>query len=280
MTTVIDLSYLSPTSIGTQLDCEQKLFFRYVKGMREPSSEATATGHGLATALERDSLGDGLAAYDIARPPVDAVWDDADLRANERLVAQSTIVHAFNAYRDRFGYADQLAGVKRECTYITQTQANARLLARLDGVGSTYIVEDKLRSGSSLGAERIELEVVNSHQLTGEIYVVWKRTGVLLPLRFRLVKKPNRTKTKAMKLDRDAIDAFVMEHFANEGSIVEREVTRTLTDMHRFEHELNELWTRRHEIEFCDRRPVRNPGACFNHGRVCSFAEACAKDIR
>jgi hypothetical protein len=278
--TVLALDYLSPTAIGRLQACEQRYVFQYVQGLREPGSEATATGIGFAEALEHGSF-DGCEAYGKTRPPVDELWDDADLRENESLLAQAVITWGAEAYQRRYLSADQASGVKREVEFIVQTTPGKKgeptpiLYVRADGAGREYLVEDKVRSGSSLGTDAIEQECQRGHQLTAEVYVHWRKTGELLPVHFRLVRKPDRRKTKAFGLDAQAMSEFVMDWFDNnERAFDERIVTRTLDDMHRFERELRRLWVQRSDL-LSGKQPVRNPSACFSYGRVCPFAERC-----
>lgn len=280
MTVVLALDSLSPTAIGRLQSCEQRYAFRYVDGEREPGTEQTATGIGFAEAVA-SSLVAGRYAYEDARPPVDPVWDDADLRENERMVARATIEHAYRGYMNRYSAADSLANVEREVEYIVQALPGKRgeptpiLYVRADGAGDQYLVEDKLRSGSSLSADAIEQECRRGHQLTAEAYVHWRKTGELLPIRFRLIRKPDRRKTKALGTDWEAIYHTVGEHFAtNERAFDEREVTRTVEDMHRFERELRRLWLTRADL-MAGKQPVRNPSACFSYGCVCPFADRC-----
>jgi hypothetical protein len=280
--TVLALDYLSPTAVSRLLACEQRYTFQYLDGLREDGSEATATGIAFAEALEVFDHARALKAYEGARPPVDPIWDDADLRENERLLAYAIIKHAPHGYRERYREADIRAGVKREVEYIVQALPGKKgeptpiLYVRADGAGPTHLVEDKLRSGSSLGTDAIEQECLRGFQLTAEVYVHWRKTGELLPVKFRLVRKPNRTKTKAMHLDNAAIDEYVRDHFENnERAYDEREVTRTVEEMHRFEAELRRLWLRRADL-LGGKQPVRNPSSCFSYGRVCPFAERCS----
>ena len=278
---VLALDYVSPTSIGRLLACEERFAFQYLHGEREPGTEQTATGIGFAETLEHGRPATGIEAYEATRPPVDELWDDADLRENERLLAHSVIRHASLAYERRYFDADQAAGVEREVEFIVQATPGKRgeptpiLYVRADGAGPQYMVEDKLRSGSSLGTDAIAQECARGHQLTAEVYVNWRKTGELLPVKFRLIRKPNRTKTKALKLDAEAMDAYVADWFETaENAFDEREVTRTLDDMHRFEAELRRLWTQRADL-LAGKTPVRNPSSCFSYGRVCPFADRC-----
>jgi hypothetical protein len=279
--TVLALDYLTPTSIGNLLECEERWHFKYVVGEREPGTEATATGIGFGVAIEDGDLALGLLAYERSRPPVDPVWDDPDVRENERLTARASITHAFHGYQLRYAQGDREAGLMPEVEYIVQASPGKRgeptpvLYVRTDGACDTYGVEVKFRSGSSLGAEEIEQECKRGHQLTAETYVVWRKTGELRPIKFRLIRKPNRTKTKAAKLDEAAIDAICREHFeTHEKAFDERGVTRTLDDMHRFERELRRLWLTRADL-LAGKQPVRNPSSCFSYGRVCPFADRC-----
>lgn len=281
--TVLALDYLSPTAIGRLLSCEERFRFQYVDKEREPGTEQTATGIGFAEAVEHNDLGRALAVYEDCRPPVDALWDDADVRENERLLARAVIDHAARSYNERYYEADTFCEVKREVEFIVQAAPGKRgeptpiLYVRADGAGTQYLVEDKLRSGSSLGTDAIAQECARGHQLTAEVYVNWRKTGELLPVKFRLIRKPDRRKTKAFGLDVEAMDAFVADWFQNsEKAYDEREVTRTLEDMHRFEAELRRLWTQRADL-LAGKTPVRNPSSCFSYGRVCPFADRCGQ---
>jgi hypothetical protein len=281
MSVVLALDSLSPTQIGNLLECEERWAFKYIVGEREPGTEATATGIGFGVAIEDGDLEAGLRAYEKARPPVDELWDDPDTRENERLVARASITHALASYRLRYAQGDAEAGVKPEVEYVVQCTPGKRgeptplLYVRTDGACPTFGVEVKFRSGSSLGAEQIAQECARGHQLTAEVYVMWRKTGELLPVKFRPIRKPNRTKTKALKLDAEAIDAYVREHFeTSEKAFDERIVTRTLEDMLRFERELRRLWVQRMGL-LSGKQPVRNPSSCFSYGRVCPFAERC-----
>jgi hypothetical protein len=279
--TVLALDYLSPTAIGRLLTCEQRFTYQYVDREREPGTEQTATGIGFAEAVETGQDHRGFTAYRDTRPPVDELWDDTDLRANESYLAHSVIRHASRCYNERYAEVDMFAEVKREVEYIVQATPGKRgeptpiLYVRADGAGPQYLVEDKLRSGSSLGADTIAQECARGHQLTAEVYVHWRKTGDLLPVKFRLIRKPDRRKTKAFGLDAAAMDEFVADWFQNsEKAFDEREVTRTLDDMHRFEAELRRLWTQRADL-LAGKTPVRNPSSCFSYGRVCPFADRC-----
>lgn len=279
--TVLALDYLSPTAIGRLLTCEQRFTYQYVDREREPGTEQTATGIGFGVAIETANLQAGLTAYEAARPPVDPVWDDPDVRENERLVARSSITHALRGYSERYFEVDTFCEVKPEVEFIVQATPGKRgeptpiLYVRTDAAGPQYGVEVKFRSGSSLAADEIAQECARGHQLTAEVYVMWRKYGELRPIKFRLVRKPNRTKTKAAKLDAQKIDDLCREHFETaDNAFDEREVTRTLDDMHRFEAELRRLWTQRADL-LAGKTPVRNPSSCFSYGRVCPFADRC-----
>lgn len=281
MTAILAIDSLSPTQIGNLLECQERWAFKYVQKEREPGTEATATGIGFGVAIENGDLAAGLQAYEDARPPVDELWDDPDVRENERLTARASITHALTGYSERYFEVDTFCEVKPEVEFIVQATPGKRgeptpvLYVRTDAVGPQYGVEVKFRSGSSLAADEIEQECARGHQLTAEVYVMWRKYGELRPIKFRLVRKPNRTKTKAAKLDGAAIDAICREHFeTSDKAYDEREITRTLDDMHRFEAELRRLWTQRADL-LAGKTPVRNPSACFSYGRVCPFAGRC-----
>lgn len=275
MSTHVAINYVSPTQISTLLTCERKYELKYVTGLREPGSEATATGGGFAHALEFDDVEAGISEYLKRRPDV-SIFDDEDERENERLVAVSTIRWAFEGYRKRHGLEDRHTRVRREETYVVDLPGGGVLLTRIDGVGDRYLVEDKLRSGSSLTEELVTAERERGHQLTAEVYAHWRRTGAALPVRLRCVRKPDRRKTKALKLDAAAIDAHVREWFAtSDKAFAEYEVWRPVERLETFGREAAQVFARRQELQDGIRPAVRSPHACVQYGKMCAFASDC-----
>ena len=97
----------------------------------------------------------------------------------------------------------------REQTYLIalgdpdELEPTRRIIqARVDGaVKGHYLVEDKLRSASSMRADALENEVRQGHQLTAEIWAHWKATDELLPVQFRVTKKCDPRKWKKLETE-------------------------------------------------------------------------------
>lgn len=264
-----DIKYVSPSQLGTLGLCPRRWWWRYVAGLRSEGTEATAMGGGFATALEFGDVERGIAEYHERRPQPDD-WTDPAVDARHIAVADATIRAAFEGYLSR--WPDE--GVEREVTYLTDLDQPRILQARLDGVAPTCIIEDKLRSGTSMRSDAIENEVRQGRQLTAEAYSVWRATGELLPVHLRCVKKTDPRKWRSA--DPAEIPAIIGDHFAGDGVFHEFIATRTVEDFKRFEDEAAQMIALIESMDDED-RPLghRNLDACHAYGRPCEALARC-----
>lgn len=280
---LVGIDHLSPSGTATLQECEQKYVGKYGPlKIREPGTEATAIGSGFAHALEYGSLDAGLQEYERQRPERDPVLDDPETRCRAGIVGRMTIKHAHRIYLERF---DCSPAIERERTYLVTLPGTGRVLqVRVDGYCETggYLVEDKLRSGSSLQAPAIENEQRQGRQLTAEIYAHWRETGDIIPVRYRLLRKPDPRKLK--KLAVDEIDGVIGEHFdTHEKACDELIVERTEWQLRRWEYEQSALAARASLLlggadvnPFSSHpSPVRNTSACHAYGRECPQLAHC-----
>lgn len=270
------IKHVSPTQLSLHRMCEQRWHGVYVGKEREPGTEATAMGAGFAAALEM-GLDMGLAEYFQSRPVPDSFTDE---EAYERLarVGELTIRHAVARYTDRFNEPT----LEREVSFLTLLPLQGRhvpwaMQVRLDGLdlGQGYIVEDKLRAGASLQPEKIENEVRQGEQITAEVWSVWKKTGEILPVKLRCVRKPDQRKLKSTATE--DLDAFIGEQFERENVIEEYECVRTSEQLQAFQRRLTDQTGR---IEWLASptghgSPLRNTDACHSFGRACPFLGRC-----
>jgi hypothetical protein len=273
------IEHLSPSGASTLQQCERRYWWRYHEKLgKDERSEALATGNGLAHALEFGDLDRGLAVYEESRPPADG-WTDMVAYQRDAVVARATIANAYAGYTAR--YPDP--GLIREQTYLIALEngGTGRVIqARVDGcVPDQYLVEDKLRRGSSMQAEDLENEVRQGKQLTAEIWAHWKATKELLPVRFRVTKKIDPRKPKGTKDKRptpDEIVEMVAEHFATDGVFNEFTATRTEDQLAEFEAEFTDMALRA-DVILASPTPagVRNTDACHAYGRTCPALAAC-----
>lgn len=270
MTLVVnDVLYISPSAMSTLTLCERRWWHSYVQGMKDGSTEATATGHGFAAALEFGDYKRGLKDYLEARPQPDG-WTDPDADARAIMAATWTIYHAYEGYTARWPDVD----VQREVTYLTNIGADRLLQVRVDGVAPTHLIEDKLRSGSSMRAADIENEVRQGRQLTAEVYSHYRKTGELLPVHLRCMKKCDPRKWKTAPLDE--VPGIIAAHFEQESSFREFVVTKTDEDMKNLERELRDAVDRVRLLDYEDYpRGLRNTGACHAFGRPCPALHIC-----
>jgi hypothetical protein len=265
------ISYLSPSQAATLTQCERRWWWER-QGLKDAPTEAMAMGTGLATALEHTSLERGLLAYQDARPDID-LFIDPEIRSRDSLVARATIREAYDGYVTRW----DAPGAQREVTYVVDLdpRETSRLLqVRIDGVTPTHLIEDKLRSGSSVRAEDLENEVRQGRQLTAEIYVHHRVTGDLLPVRLRCVKKIDPRKVKHLRLAED-IDATIGEHFTADNVFQEFEATRTLEQLEQFEDEMVNMALRADDLMGPGPNGQRNTRACHMFGRACPALAHC-----
>lgn len=267
---IVDIAYVSPSQLSTLTTCERRWWHQYVMGVRSPGTEATAMGHGFATALETGSQDAGLVDYHEARPQPDD-WTDPDVDLRHRAVAAATIRHAFNGYVSR--WPDE--NTTREVTYLVDIEDVDRVLqVRIDGVTPTHLIEDKLRAGSSLRSEDITNEVMQGRQLTAEVYAHWRKTGEIVPVHLRCMKKCDPRKWRNVQLDE--IEGVIGDHFAGDNVFNEYVATRTLSQLKTFETELKDAITRVGMLDFDDRpRGVRNTSMCHAYGRPCPALDEC-----
>jgi hypothetical protein len=259
------VTYLSPSQLKTLTLCERKWFYR----TGEPASEPLAMGGGFAHALEVDDWGEGVEEYHRRRPLPDD-WTDPEADDRRKEIARATIKHAALRY---WGSAPSTEELQREVTYLTDIPNHSTLLqVRVDGVGSDYLVEDKLRSGASLRADAIENELRQGIQLMAEVWVHRRVTGENLPVRLRNLKKIDPRKVKTIPLDE--IDGVMAEHFAAEGSFDEREARYSDERLDVFGLELA-AWAERAERILWEADAHRNTDACFAFGRPCPNLAVC-----
>lgn len=263
----------SPTSTATLTECERKWWWQRVKGLgKDERTEAMAMGSGLAVALETLSVTAGFVEYHESRAPVD-LFTDPVVYEREGWIGEETIKQAFHGYRQRY---ESDPDIQREVTYLLGIPgANRVLQVRVDGVTPHYLIEDKLRSGSSMRPDDLENEVRQGFQITAEIYAHWRTTGEILPLRLRCTKKidPRKVKNRTVRKD---VEAEMAEHFSKEGVFQEFIATRTIDQLVAFETELVDTANRMDELAS---RPWpygrRNTKACFAFGRTCPALAAC-----
>lgn len=290
------IKHVSPSQLSKFRECEQRWYHTHVDKEREPGTEATAMGAGFAVALEVDSYVAGINEYNANRPAPDSFTDP---EADERLkrIAHLTIRAAFVAYNNRFD--DDL--MEREATFVTRLPLHGRdepwtMQVRLDGyLRGQYIVEDKLRSGSSLQPEKIENEVRQGEQITAEVWSVWKKSGDIIPVKLRCLRKPDQRKIKTVATE--DLPAFIAEQFERDNAVEEYECVRTEEQLVAFEKRLVQQAIR---IEALTPQPepvamakalevvsgfspmlkplavpTRNTDACHNYGRSCPFLARC-----
>lgn len=269
------IDHLSPSGASTLMECERRYWWRYKHGLgKDERTEALAMGGGLAAALEFGDLERGLADYRERRPVIDG-WTDpvADLR--NACVAEATIRAAYAGYLER--WPDD--GVIREQTYLVDLETGTPrvLQARVDGCKpGEYLIEDKLRSASSMRADALENEVRQGRQLTAEIFAHWRCTGELLPVRFRVTKKCDPRKVKKCET-REQVDEVIGEHFAGDGVFNEFNVERTETQLVDFHMTFWRLLERA-DATLAAENPsdvVGNEKSCLLYGRVCPALAAC-----
>ena len=227
-------------------------------------------GHGFATALETGSIGAGLDDYRNERPQPDD-WTDPEVDLRHVTVAIETIKAAYAGYTERWPDFD----TTREVTYLVDVDDVHRILqVRIDGVTPTHLIEDKLRAGSSLRSDDITNEVMQGRQLTAEVYAHWRKTGEIVPVHLRCMKKCDPRKWRNVPLDE--IEGVIGEHFAGDNVFNEYVATRTLDQLKAFEVELKDAITRVGMLDFDDRpRGVRNTSACHLYGRPCPALSEC-----
>jgi hypothetical protein len=269
---VTGLDHLSPSGASVLVDCERRFWHQYKTGLgRDERSEPLALGGGLAEALEF-GLERGLAEYHSRRPVADG-WTDPVAHERDGWVGEAIIRSAYAGYLHRYPDVD------REVTHWVRLPGTERMLqVRIDGVGEGYLVEDKLRSASSLRADAIENEVHMGRQITAEIYGHWMATGDIWPVHLRCTKKPDPRPLKKATTQ-DEVDALVAEHFQKDGVFSEFICTRTRDQLLEFEHEFASLAQRADALLERDRPAgVRNPSACFAYGRTCPALAFCRGD--
>jgi hypothetical protein len=269
---VTGLDHLSPSGAATLVQCERQFFYRYAYGVgRNERSEPLAMGGGLAAALEHRDLSVGLAEYFDRRPVVDA-WTDPDADKRATWIACGTIENAYDGYLAR--WPDE--NVEREVTHFVRLAGTRRMLqVRIDGVAPGHLIEDKLRSGSSLRADAIEAEVHMGRQLSAEIYGHWKATGEIVPVHLRCIKKADPRKLKKCET-REQVDEVLGEHFASDGVFNEFVATRTVDQLKEFESEFVALARRADELlQSGTPTGVRNDKACHAFGRECPALSVC-----
>jgi hypothetical protein len=276
------IDHLSPSGASTLQACERKYWWRYKHEVgKDERNEALAMGHGLAAALEFGDLERGLKDYREARPVLDG-WTDPVIYEREGWVAEATIRYAYHGYNAR--YVDE--GLVREQTYlIALGQDDGQFVhyptrrivqARVDGaVEGQYLVEDKLRSASSMRADALENEVRQGKQLTAEIWAHRKATDEHLIVKFRVTKKCDPRKWKKLETEVE-VSAVIADHFAGDGVFNEFDVTRTDEQLADFEREFTDL-AMRADLVLADEEPggVRNTDACHSYGRVCPALTVC-----
>lgn len=293
------IKHVSPSQLSKFRECEQRWYHTHVDKEREPGTEATAMGAGFAVALETGNVTAGIAEYNASRPAPDSFTDEeADYRL--RVIAFETIATAFLLYGERFSDPN----MEREATFVTRLPLHGRdepwtMQVRLDGyLRGQYIVEDKLRSGSSLQPERVENEVRQGEQITAEVWSVWKKSGDIIPVKLRCLRKPDQRKVKTVATE--DLPAFIAEQFERDNAVEEYECVRTLDQLVAFEKRLVQqairieaLTPQSEPTGFAkavaaevDRAggvrytkpvsvPTRNTDACHNYGRSCPFLARC-----
>lgn len=266
---IAGLEHLSPSGSATLVGCERQYWWRYHEGLgRDERSEPLAMGGGLAEALEF-GLERGLSEYLERRPAFDG-WTDPLAYERDAWIGETTIAMAYAGYFARY------EPVEREVTHFCTLPGTDRLLqVRIDGVGDGYLVEDKLRSASSMRADAIENERLQGRQVTAEIYGHWRATDELLSLKLRCTKKCDPRKVKKLET-RAEVETVLAEHFATEGVFNEWDCTRTRDQLLEFEAEFADLAIRADYL-LANNTPVgaRNTGSCHMYGRTCPALAMC-----
>jgi hypothetical protein len=267
---IAGLEHLSPSGSSTLVDCERKYWWRYHEGLgKNERSEPLAMGGGLAEALEF-GLERGLAEYRSRRPEADG-WTDPIAYERDGWIGEHTITKAWCGYVARYDES-----VDREVTHFCTLPGITRLLqVRIDGVGDGYLIEDKLRSASSMRADAIENECRQGRQITAEIYGHWRTTGDILPVKLRCTKKCDPRKLKKLETEAE-VKAVLYEHFMTDGVFNEWTCTRTREQLVEFEAEFAALAMRAEALLASD-TPIgaRNTGACMAYGRQCPALSMC-----
>lgn len=271
------VDHLSPSGASTLIDCQRKFWWTYKHGLgRDERTEPLAMGGGLAAALEFSDLDKGLAEYHERRPIADG-WTDPEADERAIWIAEATIREAYAGYLQRYPEENLV----REVTYLIALPGQSRVIqARVDGCRyGEFLVEDKLRSASSMRADALENEVRQGRQLTAEVYAHWKATGELLPVKFRVTKKIDPRKVKPTRdriITKDFVEAAIAEHFASDGVFNEFDVTRTEQQLLDFETEFAGLVASADALLASDTPSgARNEKACNAYGRVCPALSAC-----
>lgn len=267
------IDHLSPSGASTLDQCERRYWWRYKQGLKDPGTEATAMGHGLAAALEFGSLERGLADYHAARPQADG-WTDPAMYEREGWAGEATITEAHMGYRLR--HPDP-PGFIREQTYLVAVPGEGRVVqARVDGcMPKLYLVEDKLRSASSMRADALENEVRMGRQLTAEIWAHRACTGEHLPAYLRVTKKCDPRKWKKLET-REQVAEVIAEHFASDGVFNEFEATRTEQQLDDFQAEFADDLRRADQL-LDSPTPAgrRSEKSCHMYGRTCPALAVC-----
>ena len=267
------IDHLSPSGASTLDLCERRYWWQYKHGLRDGPSEATAMGHGLAAALEFSSLDRGIADYYEARPQADG-WTDPVMYEREAWAATATITEAYHGYLSRYL---EPATMVREQTYLVAVPGENRVVqARVDGcVPGQYLVEDKLRSASSMRADALENEVLQGRQLTAEIWAHWRCTGELLPVAFRVTKKCDPRKWKKLET-RAEVESVIWGHFGGDGVFNQFDVTRTEAQLLAFEQEFADDLRRADQL-LASTTPAgrRSEKSCHMYGRTCPALAVC-----
>ena len=281
---LVNVPYLSPSQSSTLTLCERRWWHKYVAGMEEDPTEALAMGGGLAEAHEF-GIERGIEEYHKRRPVPDPIFTAPDADQRDMVAAEAIIRTAYAGYVARYGEPDARQNLQREVPYLVSIEGASRFLqVRVDGVGDDYLVEDKLRSGTSMREEALTNERKQGRQLTAEIYVAWRATkGELRPVKLRCMKKPDPRTIKAAWKDAPdatagavAIQELVLDHFHKDGSWVELLAERTVDQLHAFEEEVRAISARLDDLDFEDRpRGIRNTDACRAYGRPCPALGLC-----
>jgi hypothetical protein len=149
------------------------------------------------------------------------------------------------------------------------------LQVRIDGVGDGYLIEDKLRSASSMRADAIENECRQGRQITAEVYGHWRTTGDILPVKLRCTKKCDPRKLRKLETEAE-VEAVLYEHFTTDGAFNEWTCTRTREQLLEFEAEFAALAVRAEALLASD-TPIgaRNTSSCHMYGRTCPALAMC-----
>lgn len=277
---LVGIDHLSPSGANTLMSCERQFVARYgPETFNDPPTEATAIGGGFAHALEFGSLEQGLAEYQRRRPVVDPVFSDEVAAERNAEKARAIITHAYHAYMERWG-ADE-PNVEREVASIVTLPGCRRVLqVRVDGFNKAggFLVEDKLRSASTLQKDKLENEIQQGKQLSAEIYAHWRKTGDIIPIDFRNLRKPDPRTLNGPKdnpVPLEDIDGIVAAHFQKEVAIQPHWVRRTLDELMLWEGEMVELAQKAERLLAGNQKPIRNPDACHAYGRECPLLGQC-----